>query len=226
MNISKYNTKYGTILLPKNEKYIGNSFNNGKYWDEETLILLKKYIDPTKNIIEIGGHCGTSSIVYASYLNNNSQVYVYEPQKNMYDLLKINIYLNELTNKIIPYNLGVFCYNGEGTMNSTDLDGGGGNIEKRYTTENELDCNFGGVCLGKDGEQIKLITMEDMQHTNIGFIHCDAQGAESYIFSKGINLINQYKPVILFENNKGENNYLYQEVYNSYIEYKKKEFLI
>lgn len=34
-----------------------------------------------KNILEIGAHCGTSTIVYSSFLDNNSKIYVYEPQK-------------------------------------------------------------------------------------------------------------------------------------------------
>lgn len=64
-NINTYNTKYGCISLYKNERFIGSSFNLGKYWDEDTLIKLKKYINPNLNILEIGGHCGTSSIVYS-----------------------------------------------------------------------------------------------------------------------------------------------------------------
>ena len=68
-------------------------------------------------------HCGTSSIVYASYLNQASKLYVFEPQINMYNLLLKNIKQNALENKIISYNKGVFCYNGSGNMNDIDLDG-------------------------------------------------------------------------------------------------------
>ncbi len=107
-----YNTKYGLITLYKNEVYIGNSFKNGKYWDEDNLLLMKQYINPNRNILEIGGHCGTSTLIYSSYLNDNSKIHVYEPQKNMYDLLIYNI------------------------------------------KQNNLDCNFGGIGLGNDGEVI------------------------------------------------------------------------
>ena len=51
------------------------------YWGIDTLLKIKPYIDPAKNIIEIGGHCGTSSLVYASFLNDDQKIYVYEPQK-------------------------------------------------------------------------------------------------------------------------------------------------
>lgn len=219
-NTNIFNTKYGSITLYKNEIYIGGEFEKGRYWDETTLLLLKKYINPKRNILEIGGHCGTSSIVYSTFLEEDKKIFVYEPQQNMYNLLVKNIYDNGLQNKIVPHNLGVFCYKGNGTMNNIDLDGGGGVITKRYNEENNLGCNFGGVCLGKDGEIVNLTTIDTMEHDNIGYIHCDAQGAESFIFYGGKNLIRRDRPVILYENNIQYGDYLYNTVCNSYQEYK------
>ena len=215
-----FNTSYGKITLYKNEAYIINSFNNGYYWDIDTLKQLKQYIDPNRNILEIGGHCGTSSIVYSSFLNSENKVYVYEPQFNMYNLLVKNINQNNLENKIISFNAGVFCYNGEGKMNNIDLDGGGGVVYKRYNEENNLKCNFGGICLGSNGEIIKLVTIDSMNLDNIGFIHCDAQGSESFIFSRAIETIKKYRPVILYENNKEYAKYLYYNVCLNYMAWK------
>ena len=211
-----YNTQFGMITLYKNETYIGNSFKNGIYWDIDTLFKLKEYINPNRNILEIGGHCGTSTIIYANFLNDDKKILVYEPQKNMYNLLVHNIKQNNLQNKIIPFNLGVFCYNGIGIMNNIDLDGGGGEVSKRYTEENNLDCNFGGIGLGKNGEEINLTTIDNMNLDDIGFIHCDAQGAENFIFSKGIETIKKYRPIIYYENNENFAKYLYDNVCNSY----------
>lgn len=195
-----YDTKYGKITLYGNEVYIGNVFKSGRYWDEDTFLKLKEHIDPDKNILEIGGHCGTSSILYATALKSG-KVYVYEPQENMYRLLLKNIYQNNLQDKIIPVHSGMFCYDGYANMNDIDLDGGGGNVLKRYQEEIGLDCNFGGVCLGSKGERIKVAIMDSLNIPNIGFIHCDAQGSENFIFSKGIETVKRYKPVIFYENN-------------------------
>lgn len=215
-----FDTKYGLITLYKNEVFIGESFRRGLYWDEKALLKLKEFIDPNKNILEIGGHCGTSSILYASFLNPGKKVYVFEPQYNMYSLLLKNINQNNLQHKIIPYNLGVFCYNGVGKMNNIDLDGGGGVVQKRYNEENELGCNFGGIGLGEDGEQISLFTIDSMNVDNIGFIHCDAQGAENFIFSKGIETIKKHKPLILYENNYVYAKHFHDNVCKSYPMYK------
>ena len=257
-----YNTKYGLITLYKNDVFIGRDFKNGGYWDIDTLLKLREYIDPNRNILEIGGHCGTSSIIYASFLNkkknlyepehnmynllveninqnifeiegygktsstiyssflNEKKIYVYEPQRNMYNLLVQNINQNNLQNIIIPHNLGVFCFEGKGKMNNIDLDGGGGVVIKRYNEENNLDCNFGGITLGDDGEDINLTTIDNMKLDDIGYIHCDAQGSENFIFSKGIETIKKCRPVILYENKDLYGNHLYDNVHKSYPNYK------
>ena len=217
-NMYTYNTKYGKITLYNNDVYINSSFKNKKYWDEETLLKLKKYIDPSKNILEIGGHVGTSSIIYASYLDKNSKCYVYEPQKNMFNLLVKNINNNNLTEKIYPFNKGVFCYNGVGKMNNLDLDGGGSLVKDAYS-DDKIKCNFGGICVGSNGEEIEFTTIDDMDMDNLGFIHCDAQGSENFIFSKAIETITKFRPVILYENNELFGRYLYDTVCNNYPQY-------
>lgn len=214
-----FSTPYGYVTLYNNDVFIGQTFLNGHYWDLDTLLIIRDYINPNRNILEIGGHCGTSSLVYSSFLNDNNKVFVYEPQQNMYNVLVHNINQNNLQNKIIPHNLGVFCYNGIGIMNSIDLDGGGGIVEKRYNDEINEPCNFGGIGLGADGENINVTTIDDMNLDDIGFIHCDAQGSENFIFSKGIDTIAKNRPVILYENKDICGDLLYNNVVNCYPDY-------
>lgn len=220
-NIITFNTVYGKVSLYKNDVVITGTFMNNIYWDEDTLMNLKPYVDPDKNILEIGGHCGTSTLVYASFLNKGRKVYVYEPQRKMYELLVKNIEDNNLTDKIIPFNKGVFCYNGYTHMNEIDLDGGGGVVEKRYNEESDLPCNFGGIGIGSNGEKVEVITVDSMDVENIGFIHCDAQGAENFIFSRSLNLIDKYKPCIYFEDNEKYDKLLYDNVCKNNMEYEK-----
>jgi len=218
--MESYNTEFGIITLYKNDCFIINDFKNGSYWDIDTLTKLHEYINPSRNILEIGGHCGTSSIVYSKFLNKEQKNYVYEPQLNMYNLLVKNINQNNLQNKIIPNNLGVFCFEGKGKMNNIDLDGGGGVVSKRYNEENHLDCNFGGIGLGSGGEDINLTTIDNMKLDNIGYIHCDAQGSENFIFAKGLETITKCRPVIFYENTDFYGTYLYDNVCNTYPDYK------
>ena len=113
------------IILYDNDVFLNcQLFKNGIYHDEDTMLKLKRYIDPNKNILEIGANVGTSSLVYSSFLNANSKIFCYEPQKKMFDLLNLNIKNNNLQDKVVGINKGIFCYNGTGIMNDIDLDGG------------------------------------------------------------------------------------------------------
>jgi len=218
MNTINFDTKYGLITLYNHDKWICNHFKINKYWEEKTMLKLKEYINPELNILEIGGHCGTSSIVYSSFLAKTSKVYVYEPQKNMYNLLVKNINQNNLHEKIIPYHKGVFCYNGIGNMNDTDVQEKS-DLKVLDCYEDNTLCNFGGIGLGENGENVELTTIDSMDIENIGFIHCDAQGAENFIFSKGIDLITKYRPVIFYEDNESYEKELYNNVCKTYPQY-------
>jgi hypothetical protein len=114
--------------------------------------------------------------------------------------------------------MGVFCYHGTGAMNDVDMDGGNGIISKRYDEEYYLPCNFGGLTLGKYGEEINLTTLDiiDSDYNNIGFIYCSAQGSENFIFSKSIKLITNNRPVIFFKNNKKCTSYQFDKIIESY----------
>lgn len=212
-----FDTRFGKLTLYSNDTYITPVFKKGEYWDEDTLMKLRRWINPNRNILEIGGHCGTSTLVYSSYISANNKLYVYEPQHNLFQLLQKNIEQNGLTDKVIPHNLAVFCCSGEGNMNEIDLDGGGGEITKRY--EDGKPANFGGVGMGASGETIKLTTIDDQPLEDIGYIHCDAQGAENFIFSGGLKTITRDRPVIYYEDNEQFAKYLYNSVCKAYPQY-------
>ena len=217
-----YCTRYGLITLHSNDIYINVEFKKNKYWNENVLLKIKNIINPNKNILVIGGHCGSSSIALSSFIENEQKIYVYEPQEKLYKLLIKNIQDNSLQDKIIPHNMGIFCFDGVGTMNNIDLDGGNGIISKRYNEEYYLPCNFAGVTLGKDGEIVKLTTLNtiDTIYDNIGCIYCTAQSSESFIFSKSINFITKNRPVIFFENNKNTYKYQFDTIVETYSEFK------
>jgi hypothetical protein len=100
----------------------------------------------------------------------------------------------------------------DGDIHAHDVDGGGGRVEKRYTDEKHLQCNFGGIGLGTDGEDIQLTTIDHMKVDDIGYIHCDAQGSENFIFAKGLETIKRCRPIIYYENNEFGDRFLYDNV--------------
>jgi len=214
----RYHTKYGLVSLLSNDIHFHESFARGQYWDEDTLLKLNCYIDPDKNILEIGGHVGTSSLVYASGLNKG-KIHVYEPQRELFQLLEDNIKVNGLTHKIIPRHRALFCRSGTARMNQFDIDYSLGDVRRRYNEDRHLPCNFGGVGLGKDGEKVKVLTIDSLGLENLGYIHLDAQGAENFILHGGRETIRKFRPLIYFEDNAKYYPLLYKTVCQAYPDY-------
>ena len=214
-----FDTKYGKIFLNKNDKYFVDVFSKNEYWDDNQLCILKdKYIPNDKNILEIGAHSGTSTIFYSTILKENKIIYTFEPQKQMFTILNKNIKINNLDSKIKPFNSAIFCKTGQINMHSEDVDGPSkGNINILQSENKEI--NYGGICLGKNGELTSCIKLDDLDFENIGYIHCDAQGAEPFIFSAATQFIKKHRPVILYEDMNLYGNYLFNIIISSYPEF-------
>lgn len=226
MKTITFNTKWASIEIPSNEAFISLPFKNGSYWDIDTLEKLKEYIPENKNILEIGGHVGTSTVQYAKYINNDCKYWVFEPQKKIFDILQRNIIRNSLNSKVTCINGSIFCYSGVMNMHSKPLDGPNSNLPLSFQTIFNKSINYGGITVGIGGEQINCYKVDDLSYlTNIGFIHCDAQGSEPFCFYGAKDLVKRDKPVILFEDKDlGNGPILYRNVCNSYKQFKDEAF--
>lgn len=136
----------------------------------------------------------------------------------MFNILNKNVEINNLNSKIKTFNSAVFCKTGQINMHSEDLDGPSkGNINILESENKEI--NYGGICLGKNGELTNCIKLDDLNFENIGYIHCDAQGAEPFIFSTGTQFIKKHRPIILYEDMNLYGNYLFNIIKSSYPEF-------
>jgi hypothetical protein len=104
-------------------------------------------------------------------------------------------------------------------MNQFDIDYSLGDVKKRYNEDRHLPCNFGGIGLGKDGEKVKVITIDSMNLENLGYIHLDAQGAEPFILHGGRETIRKFRPLIYFEDNSKHCPFLFKNVCKAYPEH-------
>ena len=184
-----FNIENLKVTVNTDDIFFMDSFNAGNYWDIETLNKLEKYIDKNKNIIEIGAHMGSSTLIYSRY--TNKKVYAYEPQQKMFQLLERNITQNNIKNVEI-FNKAIFYKNGNTFMDSLNTH----KIDTRGF-------NRGGLSLGSSeagGEETEIINLDSL-NIDSGFLHIDAQGAEQGIIYGGQNFIKRNLPTILYEDN-------------------------
>ena len=154
---------------------------------EEEKAIFKKYVDKNKNILDIGGCIGVTSLTFSQF--TNKKVYVYEPNPEAFYFLEQNIKQNNIQN-VIAYNLGI------------------GNKLKKTKILHSADDNIGQtvLCLeerdlenNKIGIEVDLIKLDDIKIKNIGFIKIDVEGYELEVLKSGKNLLTKYKMIVLVE---------------------------
>ena len=166
--IKSVNTKYGKINIMTND-FIGKFFLKGIYWDDDNINKLFSIIPKNKNIIDIGANIGSHTLAYSRYVNDENNVYSFEPQQFIFEnLLSKTISDNNITN-VNLYNVAIGNKNTECSINKVCDKGRPVNYDTDYET------NFGGMNLGFGGQKIDMKTLDSYNFDNIGFIKIDGK---------------------------------------------------
>lgn len=197
MNIGRADTKYGIIYYLKNDFYIAQDLIKDElYSHAEIEALLVDYIKKSKVILDIGAHIGCHSIAY-SKINPECIIHSFEIQKPIYQLLKKNIITNNLQDRIIPYNCAIGNLIKMVNINSSIIDGPNKNKDFSYLDDKPY--NFGGVSLGKDGEECMMMTVDSLNLQACDFIKIDVEGFEYLVILGAMNTILKFHPYIYYE---------------------------
>lgn len=154
-----------------------NDFIDRKYLD----YLKDKYIKPDSVILDIGANIGNHSVYYALACKAK-RIYQFEPQQDIFKILKKNIELNYLQDICKPYNIGLGSKNGNGRILSYDRDNSGG-------TSITMD----------DGGDMKVKRLDEICTEKVDFIKIDVEGFEYNVLLGAGALLKNYSPVIYME---------------------------
>lgn len=86
--------------------------NTKTFFEQEILESLNKYIPENSVIFDIGANIGNHSI-YWCIRRNVSKIYAFEPVRDTFEILKRNIELNGLRDKVVLHNIGLSDRRGE-----------------------------------------------------------------------------------------------------------------
>ncbi len=162
------------------------------YYEEETLYYIwNKYKDKIKEktLLDIGANIGNHSIFFSKYCLP-AKVCSFEPVKPTFKILERNVSINHLENNIEIYNCAVGDKNYKATYDTYDLN------------------NIGGTSLyeQEDGD-IDIITIDELNYQDVGFIKIDVEGFEEKVIRGALNTIKKYHPVMLIEIWEDSKNY-------------------
>lgn len=156
---------------------------NSTFYEIDLLIELQPYIKKNAVILDIGANIGNHSVYWAvrSYAK---KIYSFEPVEDFFKILKKNIEINQLNDKVKIFNIGLSNQKINGSILEYHRD----NIGE---TRIKQDSN-GNLML----DRLDNITFED---NTIDFIKIDVEGHELEVLQGARETLLKYRPVVFVE---------------------------
>lgn len=189
MNIYK-DTRYGPMIIPQNDRYIGKSFDLYGEFSYQEVDFLKDLIEPGNVVIDVGANIGGITVPLAQKIGPDGYVVAFEPQQYINYILCGNIALNNLTNTASFQRL--VC----------DVDG---DIRSLPVLDYSKELNFGDNSTTKEIQEdtlctpVSTCTIDSLQLKNIHLIKVDVQGEELDVLKGAKNSIERARPFLYVE---------------------------
>lgn len=189
----KYHGKKIFFYLPYKKDYAQQQilFKN-TFYEENLLKKINKLIPNNSIILDIGSNIGNHIIYYAKILNA-AKIYGFEPQKDVFNILKKNMELNNLTQKVDLFNFGL------------------GSKDENVAIENRSNNNCGATSLiAKEGGNLKISKLDKTKiKEKIDFVKIDTEGFEKEVLVGGLKTISSNKPQVWVEIDKKNKKFVF-----------------
>jgi FkbM family methyltransferase len=184
-------TPNGIFKLHDEDIYIKAHMSQGQVYENHIINgVLKQYIAKSRYIVDAGANIGCHAISYAN-MNKDAEVWAFEPQKSVFDVLSHNIKVNALSERVYAFQHGLGHANK--TLNLCKLD--------EVFDERRQGFNRGGVRLGEGGETLEIKTLDSLDIPGLDFLKIDVEGAEGLVIEGATETIKKYRPIVFFEHN-------------------------
>ncbi len=187
------NARYGTMFYLPNDTGTGANFGLYGECGQLELEFLKTLINPGDTVLDVGANIGGHTLAFANFVGPTGQVFAFEPQIIMSQLLSANVIVNNLEN-VRTYNLPVSNDPNHAIVDIPEL-----NVSDKV--------NFGGLSLYHQGStynKLPSIQIDDLKLSKVNFIKADVEGFESRVLQGAFNTIQMLRPLIYLENNRPE----------------------
>ena len=192
IRVEKIETIYGRFFAWEGDT-IGDQLKKYSAHTRNELAMIKSFISPGDNIIDIGAHIGTFSIPFFLFNKGQGKIFAFEANPENYNLLRINIVENNANACIIPHlsivSSKILAYK----MFLPELGNSGmySFLPKKRGNRSDNNC-------------ISIDKWHSQNHRDIkiDFIKIDVEGAEVSVLESCQNLIKEQKPILYIEVNK------------------------
>jgi FkbM family methyltransferase len=165
-----------------------------KCYEPELASLSIKYMNPARDIIDVGANIGLYTVLFAKRINNDRKVLAVEPTANALNRLLANIELNGVAERVKVFE-GVVS-DRHGTLEIKTVRG-----KEEYSSLGAMTHPAIASCEYVT-EKVKSMTLDELVEMNSldpGFLKVDAEGCEHLIFQGAGKLLEVNRPIILSE---------------------------
>lgn len=179
-------TRHGIMVANRWDRYVGASLIEYGEFSPGEVATLRRYLPPGATVLDIGANVGALTVPLAQHVGPNGAVFAFEPQRICYQALCANVALASLTN-VVALNAAVGAT--EGT------------ITVPYRDPATAD-NFGAVELGKPGQPVDVLRLDDMPKAAL--VKIDVEGMEPDVLKGGAAYLAEHRPVLYLESDRTE----------------------
>jgi FkbM family methyltransferase len=190
-------SKYGRFLL-RCPDLISETILAGRYWDPHLQGIIERTGRQELAAIDAGSYFGFHAIHMARHFG---QVYAFEPQTTMFEMLCANILLNQMQN-IKAFNNALFdheCFMQLAPVLNQEI--------PVPFVEGRVDYdrvgNAAALAFGLAGERaqgaIHTLTIDSLNLDNVGLIKIDTQGSDFHVIKGAASTVTRCRPVVIFE---------------------------
>jgi len=83
-NLEKLSVGNFNFIVHKNDTCVADCLRRGILFEKFIVTFIRHFINPNRNIIDLGANIGTHSIIYSNY--TKGKIYSFEPQKKVFDI--------------------------------------------------------------------------------------------------------------------------------------------
>ena len=191
MKIESNNVEYlnGTVFRTyypgDTDEAVIKAVKRGNIWEKKLLTHYKKLIKEGDTVLDIGAYLGTHSLAFSQLVGGRGEVLSFEPQDNIFKLLKKTVSFNRLYN-IKLFRLAVYNKNGNITFSNTDTGKASiSHIRSRLSNATK--------------KKVKTITIDSLKLKKCDLIKIDVEKCEWVVLEGAYNTIIKHRPIIFIE---------------------------
>jgi len=189
-NLSLYQTVIGDYYLPTNVStdIVINAMREGRIFESEIIEVAKQFISLGSVVLDVGANFGQMTLVFADLVGEEGQVFSFEADDFVHDILSKNISVSKHQN-INSICKAVYDRNDQTIFFPVpDF--------KRFGSYG----SYGLAPKAVNGRKVETITIDSLNIENqISFMKVDVQGSDLFVLKGAIDTINRHQMPIVFE---------------------------